>query len=423
MMCEDKRGQGLAWYGIRGPRARGGEKPSSPRSRASFNRATLRLADPTGGFVERMSECVHHSQYMASQYGLINKAAARSPSAGPWEPEGGRKKEQGPTSPGRTLAPISSRFDQSGCRVVTSKDESCPRPRPRPRPRHAVSINLGFAHGLDGQTAERDHLPTVVQVLTGSPGAKSPAHWPLPCPGSGGGRPHPCVRLDKVFNFWLVTVSEPACALPQRWYPKVLPDLGFCEHLGWYCTLYNQLHISLMSEAGRVESTGPINGRTRASSLRRATRLGLRREDESRMPPLQRLRRPWGTQEGNARGHKEERRLCFLPRRGKDWARFAAQSLPAGGRGGNALVTWNHSLSPAHVPALFPHFPPSDVSNRSPSAKSGIELSVSESVFHVPRHHRKQHSQQCCLLMARHADSRPQPALPRPRWHSELPVQ
>lgn len=38
----------------------------------------------------------------------------------------------------------------------------------------------------------------------------------------------------------------------------------------------------------------------------RATRLGLRREDESRMRPLQRLRRPWGRQGkvGNAREHK-----------------------------------------------------------------------------------------------------------------------
>lgn len=42
--------------------------------------------------------------------------------------------------------PVSSRFDQSGGRVVISKKDE------RSCPRHAASINLGFVHGLDRQS-------------------------------------------------------------------------------------------------------------------------------------------------------------------------------------------------------------------------------------------------------------------------------
>lgn len=52
---KNQKGQGLAWY-----EPYTGEKPSSPRSRASSGRATLLLADGPGGQAGSSRECCHH---------------------------------------------------------------------------------------------------------------------------------------------------------------------------------------------------------------------------------------------------------------------------------------------------------------------------------------------------------------------------
>lgn len=99
-----------------------------------------------------------------------------------------------------------------------------------------------------------------------------------------------------------------------------------------------------------VESTGHRWTEGREPAVEgRATRLGLRREDESRMRPLQRLRRPWGKQEGKRSGAQDEVR-------GKEaWARFAAQSLDfCWPRSGCPVTFW---LGPdLYAPALFPPY-------------------------------------------------------------------
>lgn len=98
-----------------------------------------------------------------------------------------------------------------------------------------------------------------------------------------------CMRLDNSLKF-LESPSSVQCSVqcsvlcPSGGTPEDVPRPGV---LGRVCTT----------------STGPMGGREPAVEGR-ATRLGLRREDESRMRPLQRLRRPWGRQEGNAREHK-----------------------------------------------------------------------------------------------------------------------
>lgn len=109
-----------------------------------------------------------------------------------------------------------------------------------------------------------------------------------------------------------------ACAVPPRWCRKDVPRLG-----SWLLC-----NVRRKKDSHKAKSTGPMDGGTRASSRGRATRLGLRREDESRMRPLQRLRRPRGSDGENAREHQEGRKepLAFLGR-GKARPRFAAQSL------------------------------------------------------------------------------------------------
>lgn len=134
MWRKDKRktGTGMVRYtGRRGPR--GGERPSSPRSRASSP------CDPPTG---RTSKRVRPENLPTTPLvrGLqVVKAAVRTPSAGPREQER-RPRGDRPWPRQLVIRPVGM---AGGWSQLTSQDESCPR--------HAASINLGFVDGLDGQ--------------------------------------------------------------------------------------------------------------------------------------------------------------------------------------------------------------------------------------------------------------------------------
>lgn len=183
----------------------------------------------------------------------------------------------GPSSPDRPLAP--------SARDSTSRDAGCGHEQKDSSPvlgtpRRSI---WGSPTGWTGKKRDQRTGSPWTVVGPGSLCTTSKATVPLPACLPA------CMRLGNSLKF-LESPSSVQCSVqcsvlcPSGGTPEGVPRPGV---LGRVCTT----------------STGPMGGREPAVEGR-ATRLGLRREDESRMRPLQRLRRPWGRQEGNAREHK-----------------------------------------------------------------------------------------------------------------------